>query len=337
MPAGADNSPAWSLLVGVLSFSAPNNSSLLRLHRFHVARSGRVLGRSGDALEVIDDVDYESRDTSSHISGVTATPSPDDDRSICIFSRDFNRVVPPRPLQLHLNNLNAHDTKISVSTMAGLSPEVISPVMPTRPISGAGDLWAPYITGGGEWNRLVMLQLDKDADRWVQPSHLFFTFDCSTGAWARVVTTAHAKNAAHNYVPIHERGLYVEEDDAIYFMGGGIVWAYRLCKDDQGRQNRLSPPTKVDQVCPFGGEGYGFLTHLGARVLCSVWISTSLGCNCDTLHVIITTFRVSAGGKASRGHFVPGKGSEVLHSTCRRLDMLLSKPSESEYNFCFLQ
>ncbi|KAK3128957.1 hypothetical protein QOZ80_6BG0468860 [Eleusine coracana subsp. coracana] len=317
---------------------------------------------------------------SSHISGVTATPSPDNDRSICIFSResdyaDFNRVVPPRPLQLHLNNLNADDTKtISVSTMAGLPPEV-SPVMPTRPISAAGDLWAPYITGSGEWNRLVMLQLDKDADRWVQvsatdlpdestraisllikgyavvggstillslqpshDSHLFFTFDCCTGAWARVVTTAHAKNAAHHYVPIHERGVYVEEDDAIYFMGGGIVWAYRLCKDDQGRQHRLAPPTKVDQVCPFGGEGHGFLAHLGARVLCAVWITTSLGCSCDTLHVIITTFRVSAGGKASRcWHFGPGNGSEVLHSTCRRLDMLPSKPSESEYNFCFLQ
>uniref|UniRef100_M8B2S4 Uncharacterized protein n=1 Tax=Aegilops tauschii TaxID=37682 RepID=M8B2S4_AEGTA len=47
IPAGADDSPAWSLLVGLLSASIPMifEDSLLGLHRFRVARSGKcVLG-----------------------------------------------------------------------------------------------------------------------------------------------------------------------------------------------------------------------------------------------------------------------------------------------------
>jgi hypothetical protein len=55
MLTGADDGAAWSLVVGFLSMSFPGNS-LLRLHWFRVAHSGRVLGRSGETLEIFDDV-----------------------------------------------------------------------------------------------------------------------------------------------------------------------------------------------------------------------------------------------------------------------------------------
>jgi hypothetical protein len=55
MLAGADDGAAWSLVVGFLSMGFPGNS-LLRLHQFRVARSGRVLVRSGETLEIFDDV-----------------------------------------------------------------------------------------------------------------------------------------------------------------------------------------------------------------------------------------------------------------------------------------
>lgn len=97
--------------------------------------------------------------------------------------------------------------------------------MPTRPVPVAGELWAPYLTGT---NDLVMQRLDEDdAGNWVEvarfsspeaegikrgrdwyhvpvlqgvavvdrtillsfyPSHVFFTFNCSTLTWNTVAT-----------------------------------------------------------------------------------------------------------------------------------------------------
>lgn len=45
IPAGIDHRPAWSLLVGL------RDGAVLRLKRLGLARSGRILGRSDDALE----------------------------------------------------------------------------------------------------------------------------------------------------------------------------------------------------------------------------------------------------------------------------------------------
>ncbi|KAL6631388.1 hypothetical protein ACP70R_028238 [Stipagrostis hirtigluma subsp. patula] len=370
MPAGADDSPAWSLLVGFLSI-ADGNTNSLRLHRFRVARSGRVLGRSGDALEILDgDVDYEGKDAPSQTSAVAATPGPDG-RSTCLFCRvvrlaDLGGAAPLRPLQLY-PNLNAGGS-ITVSPLPALPPER----RPIRPISAAGDLWAPYLAEVFGPTHLVMLRLDNDAGQWVeaaaidlphgrqepqgvmrggrilqgyavvrrtillslQPSHLFFAFDCSARAWAAVAT---AETKDTYYLPISDRGVYVEEDDAIYFLHGSLVSAYRLCQDHEQSQYRIAPPTRVDCVCPFRhDDGYGFLTHLGGRLMCSVWISVSLGCNCDTLHVLITTFRVKGNNGGNREPFVPS-GIEIMHSTCRRLDISPNRPWESICEFCFLQ
>jgi len=93
----------------------------------------------------------------------------------------------------------------------------------------------------------------------------------------------------------------------------------------------------VDCVYPFHNEGNGILTHLGARVMCYVWIGEKLNCNCDTKHVLITTFRVLEDDCKNFEGFVP-KGIEVLHSTCRRLDMWPSKPNRpNRFEFSILQ
>ncbi|KAF0929798.1 hypothetical protein E2562_025936 [Oryza meyeriana var. granulata] len=49
IPAGADDRPLWSVVVGVTAADVPRHN--LRLHRFRVAASGRVLGESDDILE----------------------------------------------------------------------------------------------------------------------------------------------------------------------------------------------------------------------------------------------------------------------------------------------
>ncbi|TVU11641.1 hypothetical protein EJB05_45238, partial [Eragrostis curvula] len=260
---------------------------------------------------------------------------------------------------------DAADRRITVSPLPDLHQE--DPLMPTRPIAAAGQLWAPYFTERCP-SRLVMRRLDKESGRWVQagaafhppqqetsdcalhgyavvretvillslqPPHLFVAFDCSTCAWNVVAT-----DDTELYVTIDERGVYVEQDDTIYALCGSTVYAYKLCHDQEQNQYRMGPPIFVEQVSPFQGKGSGVLTHLGGRVMCLVCVPfhhCDLRCNCDTLHVLITTFRVKSGNGGSRELFVP-KGVRILHSTCRRVDVV---PSESsgvdDWTFRFLQ
>jgi hypothetical protein len=136
------------------------------------------------------------------------------------------------------------------------------------------------------------------------------------------------------YAPIRGRGVYVEEDDAIYFLQKCALYAYRLNRHDrQQTLVELKPAiSRIDSVCPFSPAGSAMLTHLGGRVMCSVWISVARDCPCDKYHVLISTFRVKL---FSDG--VPS-GIEVLHSTCRQLDMLPCKPTILPTDaFCFLQ
>ncbi|KAL6635420.1 hypothetical protein ACP70R_028091 [Stipagrostis hirtigluma subsp. patula] len=358
IPAGADRRPAWSLLVGVKA------THFLRLHRFRVARSGRVLGRTRDALHVPADDCYND-----HVSRATTAQRSPDGRSLSLglFSEEF-RDPPqpedhPRALQLRLD-LAAADTTItgSVTPLPYPSSSSSNPDLPTCPIRAAGVLWAPFLTHFFGPCQLVMQRLDTTAGQWVAgdsislerpmkpdyrpqckfrplqgfavvrdtillslwPFHLFFAFDCSTQTWAPVLTS----KTAGSYLPIEHRGVYVEEDDNIYSVSDGVLHSHKLRKDHQG-QYRMAPPTTVDCLCPFIRKGDGFLAHLGDRLMCYVWIGVMLDCSCDTTHVLITTFRVKADDDN-----VP-KGVQVLHSTCRQLDM--PKPVESCSQFCFLQ
>nr|TKW20966.1 hypothetical protein SEVIR_4G193300v2 [Setaria viridis] len=184
-------------------------------------------------------------------------------------ARSWQSRVPPR-MEL-LPELNA-DKRISLHPLPPLPPR---PFMPIRPISAAGDLWAPgFLKHCG-------------------PTSLTNN-NCSTAyAWkcGQLVT---------DYIPIRGRGVYVEEDDTIYLLCGSLVYAYKLCQDQDGCQYRM------DQC---------------DRVMCFVWISvpfwdSDLHCSRDAPH-----------------HFIP-KGVQVLHSTCRQLDIDPSKSSGSRYKFC---
>ncbi|CAN6170259.1 unnamed protein product [Urochloa humidicola] len=370
--ARSSSTTTFSVVLGVVSKF--DDDSSLRLHRFRVARSGRVLGRSGESLEVLaGDVDYKPKNTWSHIRASNATRSPDG-RSLCLclFSRehhlsDLTKAQCPRPLQLHLD-LTTMIT--AVSPLPGLE---LGPLMPTCPISAAGELWAPHLTGLDGPCSLVMRRLDKDAGRWVEvavlrlprgreganwrdgntpafqgfavvggstillslfPYHLFFTFDCSTHDWAPVTTFKDQRRT--QYVPLQQNSVYVEEDDAIYFLCGGSMYAYKLCRDDDhDRHWTMAPPAMVGNVCPFVREGSGFLAHLGGRVMCSVWIGEELRCSCDAKLVLITTFRVVGDDE----DFTPKQEVEFLQSTCRRLDLWpTSEHSDGCYfEFRFLQ
>ncbi|CAN6170263.1 unnamed protein product [Urochloa humidicola] len=253
---------------------------------------------------------------------------------------------------------------------------------PIRPISAAGDLWAPGFLKPIGPTSLVMLRLDKESERWVQvaamdathcvihgyavvhdaillslePKHLFVVFNCTTCAWAAVKTETSCPNFEWRF------GQFVCDDymstspsmvlactlkkttPSTSSLRVLFIYAYKLCRDqneDDQCWYRMPRPTIVDRVCPFR-EGSGFLRHLGGRVMCFVWISvpfydSHLHCNRGTPHVLITTFRVVGDSGSSHEQFIP-KGFQVLHSTCRRLDIDdQNKPSASGYTFCFLQ
>ncbi|KAI5017974.1 hypothetical protein ZWY2020_042862 [Hordeum vulgare] len=104
IPAGADDSPAWSVLVGLLSATLPliSEDSVLGLHRFRIARSGRILGRSDDALETLCTV--ETIKGCSGIASATAALTPDG-RSLCLFSKHLDPgkySATPRTQELRL-------------------------------------------------------------------------------------------------------------------------------------------------------------------------------------------------------------------------------------------
>lgn len=123
----------------------------------------------------------------------------------------------------------------------------------------------------------------------------------------------------------------------VYFLRRATLLAYRLSEDEDGKLF-IAPPVEVERLWPYHEEGYGSVVHLGGRMLCAVWMNMNLPFGCAQRHALITTLLVrDRGGQGGDdGH----GGVEVLHSTCRWVDMLRSKavPRYKSYDvLCFLQ
>ncbi|CAM0944226.1 unnamed protein product [Alopecurus aequalis] len=235
LPADADGRrPAWSLLVGF------SDDTKLRLHRLHVARSGRILGRSNDALEIFHDLGKLAFSASASLAP--------DGVSLYVLHQDDE--APPQALQLQLGHADATEEE--------LPPLPTDPEVPLCSISAAGHIWAAYIKFLFESREfgIVMLRLLREdgQSRWEQVGEpvvgpddystsipwggrflqgctvlplcggnrtlllvsiklhsLFFTFDCSTSAWAQVDTTPESC-----YIPILGHGVYIQEDETVY-------------------------------------------------------------------------------------------------------------------------
>ncbi|KAM0875609.1 hypothetical protein ACQ4PT_036716 [Festuca glaucescens] len=346
MPAGANHSPTWSLLVGVMQ------GAVLRLKRLRVALSGRILGRSDDALESFHDIDMP---TGCWFS--TSAALAPDGRSLCVLHQAYNEK--PRALQLTLQpHTNTEEPATSIPLELHL-PE-IEAASCSMPISAGHHLWALSAIEKDPNFSLLMRRL-VPGDGWQQVGHtitrpyvhdqfspwgswflqgyavlpdaalilvsfnqdgLFFTFAPDSGDWTLVPMDA---TRSPDYVPILGRGVYIEQDKAVYMIRNNTIYAYNLTcyQDDQGRQQlgQLDPPITIDSVCPFNScQGYGFLTRLDHdRLMCSVWISLGSAppCHCGNLHAMP----------------LPQGGIQVLHSSFRRVDMV---PNPRQQEFCFL-
>ncbi|EMS49396.1 hypothetical protein TRIUR3_14631 [Triticum urartu] len=353
IPYYADESPAWLLLVGVIS-------GALRFHRFRVARSGRISGQSEDRLEIFHDL-MKPQGCSSSASAALVP----DGRSLCLLQRVEKAQTDALQLQLP-----AEEEPPAEVALPPLDPSMRGRCMP---ISADGHIWAVSATySSGTSFRLLVQRLVIEEEegaasqRWEQvgppfdqhckfepslptiwgldflqgyavlPGHgrergtlillslqngLFFTFNCSSPdlGWTKVVQTSEDKD----YVPILGRGLYVQETNAIYMLRKNVIYEYKLGYEE--RSLKIGTPMEIIFPCVARSRAHGFLTHLGSGVMCSVLMSTALPCWQDHLHAIITTFQLG-----------PGPHIKVLHSTSRQLDVL---PMEdiNEFEFRFLQ
>ncbi|SPT20155.1 unnamed protein product [Triticum aestivum] len=351
IPSNADESPAWSLLVGV-------KSGVLRVHRFRVARSGRISDRSDNDIQVFHDL----KQPQGCSSGASAVLAPDG-RSLCLLQRVDNAQTEALQLQLPAEE--------ELSAEVALPP--LDPSMRGRcmPISADGHIWAVSATYSSCTSYTILLHrlvIQDEDQRWEQvgiplvqlckfepyrpsfwgldflqgyavlPHHgpgggtlillslqngLFFTFNCSApdAGWTKVTQTSDDKS----YVPILGRGVYAQESNAIYMLRKDAIYAYKLGYEEGSL--KMDPP--VDIIFPYvdRSAAHGLLTHLGCGVMCSVLIDVGLPCRTDHLHAVISTFRLGP----DPSHV------KLLHSTSRQVDMLLPMEDIDDFELCFLQ
>jgi hypothetical protein len=357
-PDAADHHlPAWSLLVGV----ADGASSSLRVSRLRVARSGRILGRSDDALEIFHDIALAKPPGYTFQAGVAPLG-----RSLCVVHHQYLEqtqalqltLQPPKPQEMPLPEIEGTSTPdlcmpISIdghiwALSATLQRDVRSFSVAMRRL--VGRRWelvgSPFTCppfhyplppwGGSFVQGYAMIPDAKLILVSFAQYGLFFTFATDSGTWTRVLTDTD-KTRSQRYLPILHRAIYVQHHKAVYFLMDNAIYAYKLTyqKDDQGgmqQQLKLDLPVLIDFVCPFKSDhGYGLLTRLSSHLMCAVWISLASydKCPCHNLHAIVTTFYLHDAQDLSQG------GIKVLHSTYRRLDMAPNPAANQQ--FCFLQ
>uniref|UniRef100_A0A8I7B173 Uncharacterized protein n=1 Tax=Hordeum vulgare subsp. vulgare TaxID=112509 RepID=A0A8I7B173_HORVV len=346
---GVDDRAQWSVLVGCTC--ADQHLYNLRLHRFRVTSSGRVTGHSNDLLEPFFTVHPEDKDNTVYAEA-TAALAPGGRRLdvICTHYPPPHLVCPDK--------LDMPPKAVAVD-LVNKSTSLLAPLPfldgSHYAVSAHGELWAPAVlTERSEemssW-RLIVHRLDEGGNGWDEvASHhspgrmkpvnqyiftwlpgyaviddkfillsladgTFFCFNCSTGSLTRVRTT----DKASKYECIYGMAVHVQEDGAIYFIGGTTLFAYKYSPEEEDAP--LEPPVMVDMLWPYYNEGCGYIVQLVGRMLCAVWINMYKACGCAARHAMITTFRISSVAK-SDGEGSPVYGVEVLHSTCRRVDMV---------------
>ncbi|CAN6182721.1 unnamed protein product [Urochloa humidicola] len=358
----------WSVLVGCTSADHPSHN--LRIHYFRVTDTGRVIGHNNDLLELFCGVSPVDDDKHTMFLDARAT-TVDADRKLYIICQHEPAIGSTSSTSgQQADEEDFHPKAFSLNTV-DKSLSTLPPLPFTRgsweAISACGKLWVPLVfvkrdTYGGIW-RLIVYELNGDC--WLEVNSVefpyqrswengyrgislqgyvvldsrfillsfsnssFFLFECTSGQLSRVVT-----DGTRQYIPITGKAVYVKRDEMIYFIQGTKLFAY---KNLPKLGKPLATPIEIATVWPYDEEGRGSIVHLGGHMLCAVWINMSQPCGCATRHALITTLSIT-GITDEFGCFVPN-GVNILHSTCRQIDMLRSNaPGYTCYDtFCFLQ
>ncbi|XBJ10358.1 hypothetical protein VPH35_015239 [Triticum aestivum] len=322
-PDGADDRPRWSVLVGCTC--ADQHLHNLRLHRFRVTSWGRVIGHSNDLLEPFFTVHPEDKENTVYAEA-TAALAPGGRRLDVICTH-----YPP-PHLMRPDELNMPPKAVAID-LVNKSTSQLEPLPFLKGLDRGGDGW-DVVASHHSLERLERTYQSLFAgprlrgyavidDKFILLSLVdgtFFCFNCATGSLTRVRTT----DKASEYECISGRAVHVQEEGAIYFINGTTLFAYKYSPEEE-EDAPLEPPAMVDMLWPYYDEGRGFVVQLAGQMLCAVWINMYEACSCGARHAMITTFRVgSAAGSDGEGSR-PVRSIEVLHSTCRRVDMLREK------------
>lgn len=373
IPAGADDRPRWSVVVGLTAVDVPRHN--LRLHRFRVAASGRILGGSDDVLETFrhvapDDVAAEAFSTAS------ADLSNDGGHQMHLICRAVPLNADGR-WTCNKTNLNKCYRSFSMDLGGGGGGGgAVTPLgdLPTVLVPGGhfaiqagGENWVLSVERPYPWlderstTRLLMRR--QEGQRWVlagEPHEFLHTgFERSESLYGSIfqvravigndkilVSLADAAffvfDCTHCvWTPLsltHKKLNYIPlSNRSVYVEDHNAVYFLRFdtlfAYKFSPGKNTIEPPIRLDVMCPFGTNGYGSLVHLAGQVMCVVWISTRSICTCTTQHVMITTLIIN--GDCINGGFVP-KDVGVLHSTCRSLVVGDGRETTSRCNiFCF--
>lgn len=169
--AGGDH-PTWSVLVGCISAMVPFHN--LRFHRFRVTASGRVIGRTDDALEPV--LAVSPGDGTTFIASASAALAPDGLRLYGCYMQQpgFDGAIirsaadmPPADAQPQLPH---RAFAVDLDTESLLSPPPPLPFFHGTygTVSVHGKLWVPSVVDveGGPSVRLVMHRQELGDDTW---------------------------------------------------------------------------------------------------------------------------------------------------------------------------
>ncbi|XBH67190.1 hypothetical protein VPH35_095612 [Triticum aestivum] len=366
IPAGADHRPAWSLLIGL------KDGAFLRLKRLRVARSGRILGRSDDALEAFHDI----KTTSGGTFDASAAMAPDG-RSLCILRQeDDGAGEQPHALHLTLQQPQTHtspDLQLHLplpEIQAGRSRNCM-------PISAGGYIWAlcpileygvklsllmrplHLLPGDGQWEQVgnsCPHKDDKGEYPWLaggflqgyavlpgplilvsfKQDGLFFTFAPGSRDWTPVLTDE--TRPPLDYIPILGRAVYMEQDKAIYTLRGNTIYAYKLSYihqgdgDDQGRVRLRLDPP----ITIDSVSPFNSCNGCGFLTRLDGRLMCSVWISLASREQLdqCQCDNLHAIVTTFNLHDPAQGGIQVLHSSFRRVDM---EPNPEDQEFCFLQ
>ncbi|PUZ71245.1 hypothetical protein GQ55_2G299200 [Panicum hallii var. hallii] len=309
--ATTDGRPPWSVLVGCTSADHPSHD--LRIHYFRVTASGRVIGRNTDLLELFCGVSpIDDKHTMFPVARAAIVPA---DRHLYIICAHG-----PAPGSSSTSGQQAGERVFHPKAFSLNTADKSLSTLPPLPFTGGsweaitawGKLWVPLVSvkrgSYGGTSRLVVYKLIGDClaegyavldSRFILPSFsnsIFFLFKCTSG-----------------------KAVHVQRDGmTYYFIRGAKLFAY---KNPPNWDKPFAAPIVIGNIWPYDEEGYGFMEHLGGRMMCAAWINI-----------------VIRGSIDESDCFIPN-GVDILHSTCRRIDMLRSNAPGYTCcdTFCFLQ
>uniref|UniRef100_A0A0E0M8K7 Uncharacterized protein n=1 Tax=Oryza punctata TaxID=4537 RepID=A0A0E0M8K7_ORYPU len=377
IPAAAvdDDRPRWSLLVGLTSFEVPWHN--LRLHRFRVAASGRVLGDSDDLLERFLDVRPDAAaaeifaSASAHLSSrgdrlhiickCWRLKTDGGDGEYSTIPNDIRLGEKYTPLAMNLTD----------KTLTPLGGDL--PVVPGEhsPIAAGGEDWALCVERPFDKRRqrgttiLRMQQLEAAGQRWVVAAQHEFPHDYTKHK------NTFGGGILQGYVVVRDK-ILVALLGAVFFVFDcsnrtwspvslpGDIYDYipfksraAYVEDDDTiyfihfgtlltykyspEQRSLSPPIKVATLFPFKVEEG--VGYL-VHLVDKVLCAVWFGYDLPcacTTGHLLITTFIVKGDWNS-GRFTP-RDVEILHSTCRRVEISEGggTPQEGLGDFGFLQ